>query len=311
MKRRHVAVCGIAALMGLVLAGCSAAGASTRPADGAWHPAHDTGYGSAGAPTPSASASGRHRPGGSPTPSTSPSTSPAAPGSGPGSGPEAGVGPASGSPSPSPALTGKGLQLAMDKTSDGSVALTFDDGPSQYTPQILAVLKQYNVKATFCLVGIHVKEHPDLVQQIVAAGHTLCNHTWKHDEHLGDKSPDAIRQDLQMTNDEIHKAVPDAVIKYFRHPAGNFTPAAVEVATSLGMTSLGWNGDPTDWDLKANKPGATFTAKIANYVRTHTHAGTIMLSHDAGGDRSSTIAAYKQLIPALKQKYTLAALPTS
>ena len=301
MTRRHLAVCGVAALIGLLMAGCTAAHASSAPATSAWHPAHDTAYGAAGAPSPSTTTT--HRPGGSPT--RSPSTDPSTPAS-----PSASNSP-SGSPSASPALEGKGLQLAMDKTADGSVALTFDDGPSEYTPQILAVLKQYNVKATFCLVGVNVKDHHDLVQQIVAAGHTLCNHSWKHDEHLGDKSPDAIRQDLQMTNDEIHKAVPDAPIKYFRHPAGNFTPAAVQVAQSLGMTPLGWNADPRDWDLTANKPGAPFTAKIANYVRTHVHAGTIVLSHDSGGDRSSTIAAYKQVIPALQQKYTLAALPTS
>lgn len=306
MMRRHVAANGVAALVGLALvglalAGCSAAHASTQPANSAWHPAHDTAYGAAGAPSASASHRAGATGGGSPT--RSPSNGPSTPGSPSPS--------ASGSASPSPVLQGKGLQLAMDKTADGSVALTFDDGPSEYTPQILAVLKQYNVKATFCLVGVNVKDHHDLVQQIVAAGHTLCNHSWKHDEHLGDKSPDAIRQDLQMTNDEIHRAVPDAPIKYFRHPAGNFTPAAVQVAQSLGMTPLGWNADPRDWDLKANKPGAQFTAKIANYVRTHVHAGTIVLSHDSGGDRTSTIAAYKQVIPALKQNYTLTALPTA
>ena len=118
----------------------------------------------------------------------------------------------------------------MRQTGGAQVALTFDDGPSADTPQLLAMLRQHNIKATFCVVGVAVQEFPQYVQEIVKDGHTLCNHTWKHDEKLGKKSADTIRADLQRTNDEIRKAVPDAQIKYFRHPGGNFTPAAVQIA---------------------------------------------------------------------------------
>jgi len=196
----------------------------------------------------------------------------------------------------------------MRQTGGAQVALTFDDGPSADTPQLLAMLRQHNIKATFCVVGVAVQEFPQYVQEIVKDGHTLCNHTWKHDEKLGKKSADTIRADLQRTNDEIRKAVPDAQIKYFRHPGGNFTPAAVQIATELGMVSLGWTVDPSDWNIK-KWSGNQMTQHIITNVRNNTKPGAVILSHDGGGDRSATLAAYKTLLPELKQQFTLIAMP--
>lgn len=198
----------------------------------------------------------------------------------------------------------------MKMTGGTNVALTFDDGPSAYTPQILTLLRQHGVKATFCLVGVEVKARPDLVRAIVADGHTLCNHTWNHDLNLGRKSPDVIRADLQRTLDEIHGAVPNVPIRYFRHPGGNFTPAAISVAAELGMRSAGWDVDTRDWDIRSHPVGPPMTENILALVRQHTRPGSIVLAHDAGGDRTSTIVAFRTLLPELKAEYTLAALPT-
>ena len=193
-------------------------------------------------------------------------------------------------------------------TGAATVALTFDDGPGPDTPKLLEMLRDQGIKATFCLIGVNVQEYPQYVKAIADDGHTLCNHTWKHDEALGKKSADAIRADLQKTNDEILKAVPGATIKYFRHPGGNFTPAAVQVASELGMQSLGWSVDPSDWNSK-KWTGQQMTDHIINNVRNNTKPGSIVLSHDGGGDRSCTMAAYKTLLPELKNKYTLIAMP--
>ncbi|WP_327007367.1 polysaccharide deacetylase family protein [Dactylosporangium sp. NBC_01737] len=211
----------------------------------------------------------------------------------------------SASPSTSSAVASDGI---MRQTGGAQVALTFDDGPGADTPQLLAMLRQHNIKATFCVVGVAVQEFPQYVQEIVKDGHTLCNHTWKHDDKLGKKSADTIRADLQRTNDEIHKAVPDAQIKYFRHPGGNFTPAAVQIAAELGMKSLGWTVDPSDWNIK-KWPGNQMTQHIITNVRNNTKPGAVILSHDGGGDRSATLAAYKTLLPELKQQFTLIAMP--
>jgi peptidoglycan/xylan/chitin deacetylase (PgdA/CDA1 family) len=183
------------------------------------------------------------------------------------------------------------------------VALTFDDGPNPtYTPQILNLLREYGIKATFCLIGVNVRNHPELVQRIVREGHTLCNHTWNHDLQLGTRSVAEIRSDLQRTNDEIHRAMPGAKISYFRHPGGNWTAAAVQVATELGMTPLHWAVDPRDWD----RPG---TDEIIHTVISQTRAGSIVLMHDGGGDRSQTVEACRTILPNLKSRFALIALP--
>jgi peptidoglycan/xylan/chitin deacetylase (PgdA/CDA1 family) len=199
---------------------------------------------------------------------------------------------------------------AVRKTTGGTeVALTFDDGPDPaYTPQLLALLRKHDVKATFCLVGKNVQAHPDLVRAIVADGHALCNHTWNHDLKLGTRGEAAIRADLQRTNDAIKAAVPDAEVKYFRHPGGMWTPAAVKVAADLGMVCAGWEVDPTDWNVAKWSAGAQMKQHVLAVLRAEVKPGSIVLSHDAGGDRSGTLAAYTEALPELKAKYTLAKL---
>ena len=183
------------------------------------------------------------------------------------------------------------------------VALTFDDGPDpKYTPEVLALLGEYQVKATFCLVGEMAAQFPELVREIVDQGHTLCNHTWDHDVELGKKTKALIRADMQRTNDAIHKAVPGAKISYFRHPGGAWTQAAVDVAKELGMSSLHWTVDPQDW----TKPGAK---SIERTVNTDTALGSIVLMHDAGGEREGTVTALKTILPDLEKRFALAALP--
>ena len=202
-----------------------------------------------------------------------------------------------------------GIAGVMANTESTGVALTFDDGPDpNYTPKILELLRKNNVKATFCLVGVQVKEFPQLVRDIVADGHTLCNHTWKHDTGLGKKSEDAIRADMQKTQDAIQAAAPGATVTYFRHPGGMWTPRAVMVAKELGMASLGWDVDPMDWNIAKNGTGAKMCDHILQVVRGGVKPGSIILSHDAGGDRSGTMAAYEILIPELAAKYQLVAM---
>jgi peptidoglycan-N-acetylglucosamine deacetylase len=196
----------------------------------------------------------------------------------------------------------------LKTTGSAGVALTFDDGPSpEYTPQILGLLRKYGVKATFCLIGVNVRSHPELVQAIVRDGHTLCNHTWSHDLNLGRRPPEEIRSDLQRTSDEIHAAVPGVPIRYFRHPGGNFTPAAVKIAREMGMVSIGWAVDPRDWET--GRQGPAMTGHIVTTVERYATAGAIVLSHDGGGDRHWTVEAYQTLLPWLTQRFKLVAMP--
>src|ERR1700755_1793476 len=118
---------------------------------------------------------------------------------------------------PADVMVGTGPYGSVTHTGTDSVALTFDDGPNpQWTPKLLEVLRDADIKATFCLIGTQVEEYPELVREIVADGHTVCNHSWDHNLELGDESEDEIRDDMQRTNDAIEDAAPDTPIDYFR-----------------------------------------------------------------------------------------------
>jgi membrane peptidoglycan carboxypeptidase len=170
------------------------------------------------------------------------------------------------------------------------LALTFDDGPSEYTPQVLDLLAEYHIKATFCMVGENVSWYPDTVRRIVADGHRLCNHSMHHDD-LGLLSPAAGKADIQGDDAQIERAAPGSVVTYYRAPYGDFGPTA-KIATQLGHTPLGWLVDPDDWKL----PGAEV---IAQRIEEQLTPRAVVLVHDGGGDRRQTIDALKILIPRL------------
>jgi peptidoglycan/xylan/chitin deacetylase (PgdA/CDA1 family) len=198
---------------------------------------------------------------------------------------------------------GGGPYGTRNTTGDARVALTFDDGPDPYyTPQALAALRAYGVTATFCLVGENARAHPDLVQAIVADGHTLCNHSWNHDVLLGGRSRQAIQADLLRTNEAIRAAVPDARIAYFRQPGGAWKYPVVSVAHELGMMPLHWTVDPADW----RAPGA---GSIAATVTAGTGPGSIVLLHDSGGNRQGTVDALYRILPNLVSRFHVTALP--
>jgi peptidoglycan/xylan/chitin deacetylase (PgdA/CDA1 family) len=166
---------------------------------------------------------------------------------------------------------------------------------------VLSLLRTYRVKATFCLVGAQVRAHPALVRQIVREGHTLCNHTMRHDEHLRSKSAQRIAADLAQTSTLIKSASGGVAPKYFRAPGGNWSTRITAVASSQHMVSLGWAVDPQDW----RRPPA---ARIIANVEHSTRAGSVILMHDAGGNRAQTVTALRTLLPYLRARYRLVSL---
>lgn len=175
------------------------------------------------------------------------------------------------------------------------VALTFDDGPSpEFTPQILALLKEHGIHATFCLLGRQVKKHPELVQQIVAEGHKIADHSMNHDLGLAHRSDKKIKNEILGEKTLIQSVVPDAKIEYFRAPGGIWNYRERKLVASWGMKSLGWSVDSRDWE----EPGVD---QIIANVNAQLKAGGVVLMHDAGGNRSQTVAALKRLIPSLEK----------
>ncbi|PDP89217.1 xylanase [Glycomyces fuscus] len=182
----------------------------------------------------------------------------------------------------------------VDSTQRGgrAVALTFDDGPNpQDTPRLLDVLRRHRVRAVFCLWGEHVRRYPDLVRRIVREGHTLCNHSMRHDD-MSTWSPERIRADLLETGAAIREAVPHARVPYFRAPYGAWGRSP-EVAAGLGMQPLGWSLAVEDWV----PPG---TDELVRRLEEGLTPGSVVLLHDGGGDRGQTVDAVARIIPALE-----------
>lgn len=190
-------------------------------------------------------------------------------------------------------------------TGSTRAALTFNDGPDPtWTPLVLKTLRRFHVKATFCLLGRNAEAHPELVRAIVADGHTLCNHTWSEELDLGSRSRQEIEDNLLRTSQAIRAAVPQAPIRYFRQPGGNWTPQLVAVAESLGMTGLHWAVDPRDWE---EPPAAAIVATVVH----GTAPDSIVLLHDGGGDRQNTVTALATLLPDLLSRIQFGPLPVN
>jgi peptidoglycan/xylan/chitin deacetylase (PgdA/CDA1 family) len=184
---------------------------------------------------------------------------------------------------------------ASDKGARG-VNITIDDGPDPaWTPQVLDVLREYGVKATFCMVGTQAQAHPDLVKQVVAAGHRLCDHSVSHDTTMDKKSEAYQSQQILDAERMITQASGGVRPMYYRAPGGAFTPFSRKLAASRGMRPLGWNVDSKDFE----RPG---TDAIVATVERELPDGPTVLFHDAGGDRSQTVEALRQILPRLKEQ---------
>ncbi len=193
-------------------------------------------------------------------------------------------------------------------TGSSAVALTFDDGPDPVnTPKVLDLLRQCGVKATFCVNGVKAQANPTLIRRIDADGHTFCNHTWRHITQLGDYGKDLIRQDLTDTNNAIRAIVLDAKISYFRAPGGRWTPDYISVCGEMGMTPTHWDIDTRDWESSKWGRGDSMVNHIVSAVQAETRPGSIILMHDY--QKPDTTTALHTLLPWLKARFTLTALP--
>ncbi|HET7509930.1 MAG TPA: polysaccharide deacetylase family protein [Solirubrobacterales bacterium] len=167
------------------------------------------------------------------------------------------------------------------------VALTFDDGPSEYTPEFLRVLREKGVHATFFEIGQEMPGREDTMRQILAEGDELGDHTMNHVEFPGYSQ---IAGDAARIKDYTHFQP-----CLFRPPGGGVNESVIADAGSLGMRTVTWDVDPRDWSL----PG---TGAIYSNIVSHTQPGSIILMHDGGGPRSETLAALPQVIDTLRAR---------
>lgn len=183
------------------------------------------------------------------------------------------------------------------------VALTFDDGPGQYTAQVLAILQRYKVKATFFCIGQSVAQFPTCLQQNLAAGNAIGNHTFTH-PCLTTLSCAAIYQELNDTqNIALNTTRTRPTI--FRPPYGQYNADVLTAASQLGLTTVTWSAVAHDWDDP--QPSAEI---IASRLLGAAENGAIFLLHEGGGDRTNTVAALPAIITGLQaRRLTLVTIP--
>lgn len=179
------------------------------------------------------------------------------------------------------------------------VALSFDDGPDPtYTPQVLSILQQFGIKATFCVIGHAARQHPELLAAIRAQRHVLCDHTETH-PYL-DRVPTEQLSGQISGPVEYCRIVTGQTLRFMRPPYAALNQAAIDTAHQQGLRVLEWSVDPRDF---TRPPPPDIVERVVTKVRP----GGVVLMHDGGGDRSNTIAALPDIISQLQaQGYTFA-----
>jgi peptidoglycan/xylan/chitin deacetylase (PgdA/CDA1 family) len=177
---------------------------------------------------------------------------------------------------------------------DAVVALTFDDGPHpDFTPKVLEILRRYNVRATFFMLGSQAEKYPDLVRQVLADGHSIGNHTYNH-PHLPRLDDAAFSAQVDRTQ-EILTTITGQPPDCLRPPYGDSDAGTVARLAARNLTPVLWTQDSRDFE----KPGVQ---AVVNNALTRLGNGSIILLHDAGGDRAQTLAALPTIIEQIKAK---------
>ena len=185
---------------------------------------------------------------------------------------------------------------------EDGVVVTFDDGPNKkWTPKILDILKEKNVKATFFMIGANMEKYPEIVERVLAEGHMIGSHTYSH-PNIASVSAERAHLELNATQ-RLLESITGHSTTLFRPPYNADTNPAdqdelvpVELAQEMGYLTLAEDIDPEDWE----QPGVDTILKRVQ--RNRMHGGNVVLFHDAGGDRSQTVTALPLVIDYLNAR---------
>ena len=173
------------------------------------------------------------------------------------------------------------------------IALTFDDGPGPYTPEVLSTLERYNVPATFFEVGIHVAQYPQYTKGLAAAGYPVEDHTWTHAD-LATLPVSQFPYQVDQTQSEI-RSVTGQNPTCVRPPYNDMNSTVFAQLTQRGLTTMSYSIDPKDWTL----PGAQ---TIVSRVLSAAFPGGVVDLHDGGGYRQETVDALPSIITGLRAR---------
>jgi peptidoglycan/xylan/chitin deacetylase (PgdA/CDA1 family) len=181
------------------------------------------------------------------------------------------------------------------------IALTFDDGPwPRTTAQVLEILKKEDIRATFFWVGQYLKAHPEIAQQVVAEGHAIGNHTWHH--WYRQQSQLTAAHEINDTAELIYKTTGIKTL-VFRPPGGVLNNGLADYAKEQNYVTVMWSIDSMDY--RPFQAGQL----VKNVIRK-AEPGSIVLMHDGGGNRATTVEALPQIIAQFKQQgYSFVTVP--
>lgn len=179
--------------------------------------------------------------------------------------------------------------LSLSSCFGKEVAITIDDGPSlNFLNKVFPVLKKYNARATFFVVGRYLESNPSLVNFILKNGHEIGNHTYSH-RCLNFLSEEEIKKELEKTDSLIRKRGGKPI--FFRPPYGKLTEEAKEIIKKLGYRISLWTIDPKDWQ----NPSPEFTT---SYILERVREREIILLHE----RKNTWKALPKILEGLKKR---------
>ncbi|MDP5016455.1 MAG: polysaccharide deacetylase family protein [Dolichospermum sp.] len=188
----------------------------------------------------------------------------------------------------------KTIYKAEPSKTEKVIALTIDDGPwPKTTLEMLDILKQNDVKATFFWVGSSLQENPEIAKRVVAEGHAIGNHTWHHWYRKMDEA--TAKSEIERTNDLIYKTT-GVKTSFFRPPGGYLNNGLAAYAKSQKNSVVMWSVTSADTD-----PRAKYQVFVKNVLRD-AKPGAIVLMHDGGGNRYRTVKALPEIINGLKQQ---------
>jgi peptidoglycan/xylan/chitin deacetylase (PgdA/CDA1 family) len=181
------------------------------------------------------------------------------------------------------------------------VALTFDDGPSTYTPRILQVLAQWHVPATFFVIGKMAAVYPELVRAEAQAGSEVGDHTQTHARMSALSAADQRAQIVDAGEAIRAAGAPFPIL--WRPPYGLFNSTTLSILQSMRMLMVLWTVDTKDY----SRPGVS---RISYTALSGARPGAIILMHDGGGNRAETVAALPHIIASLRRRgYRLVTVP--
>lgn len=173
--------------------------------------------------------------------------------------------------------------------SKGNVAISFDDGPTKYTGELLKVLRENQVKATFFFLGQNAAAYPQTVTEAVYEGHQIGYHSNSH-PRMTNMPLKAQEQEFDLGLGKLKK-LDSNPITLFRPPYGAYNNDTKLVTEEHHISMVLWNEDPRDWSLSD-------PAQIAQSVLSQVHSGSIIVLHD----RPSTISALPAIISGIRKK---------